>query len=244
MGGEAAERVSREPTPRSAAVVFGDRLPLAERFVEHLSSSGVERGLLGPRELPRIWSRHVLNCAVVAELIEADATVIDIGSGAGLPGLALAIARPDLVVTLVEPFERRSLWLAEVAVDLDVDVQVLRARAEELAGQRSVDVVTARAVAPLKRLLGWGLPLVTGGGQLLAIKGRSAAQELEEARGVLRRLGDPQADTLICGDGVLSPPTTVVRVRVAAGTRARATRSYGRTSRNRGGRARGDRRQR
>ncbi|MFP5346667.1 MAG: 16S rRNA (guanine(527)-N(7))-methyltransferase RsmG, partial [Actinomycetes bacterium] len=159
--------VSRETTPPSAALVFGDRLALAERFVDHLATSGLERGLLGPRELPRIWSRHVLNCAVIADLIPAGTSVIDIGSGAGLPGLALAIARPDLQITLVEPFERRSLWLAEVAQDLDVGVQVVRARAEDLAGTRRARVVTARAVAPLPKLLRWGVPLVAAHGQLL-----------------------------------------------------------------------------
>ncbi|MFP5346956.1 MAG: 16S rRNA (guanine(527)-N(7))-methyltransferase RsmG, partial [Actinomycetes bacterium] len=215
-----------------------DRLALAERFVDHLATSGLERGLLGPRELPRIWSRHVLNCAVIADLIPAGTSVIDIGSGAGLPGLALAIVRPDLQITLVEPFERRSLWLAEVAQDLDVGVQVVRARAEDLAGRRRAGLVTARAVAPLPKLLRWGLPLVAAHGQLLAIKGRSALHELEEAGPALRRLGVQDADVVTCGDGVLEPPTTVVRVRVAAGASARAASPAGRARRAQGERRR------
>lgn len=207
-----------EPVPVAARTVFGARLPLAERFVEHLATTAVERGLLGPRELPRLWSRHVLNCAVLEELVPQGAAVVDVGSGAGLPGIALALARPDVRITLVEPLERRVTWLESVVADLDLDVAVRRARAEEVHGQLSAPVVTARAVAPLRRLAGWGLPLVEPGGELLAIKGRSARAELDAARAVLGRLGAAGADVVECGADLLETPTTVVRVRVAVAT--------------------------
>ena len=171
------------PAEHSAAVkVFGDRLPLAERYVEHLATSGMERGLLGPREVPRLWSRHVLNCAVVADLIPQGSKVADVGSGAGLPGLCLAIARPDLSMTLIEPLERRVTWLNEVIEDLELDnVTVIRGRAEQAVGKVDVDVVTARAVSALSGLSGLTIPLLGGSGVVLAIKGRSAAEEIEKA---------------------------------------------------------------
>ncbi len=196
--------------------VFGEEgVELAERFTVHLATSGVERGLLGPREVPRLWTRHVLNCAVLGELIPADAGVIDVGSGAGLPGIALAIARPDLAVTLVEPLERRTSWLLEVVEDLGLDVQVVRARAEEVAGSVRAQVVTARAVAALDKLARWTLPLVRPGGAVLAIKGRSAGDELAAARPALRRLGVVESAVVLCGAQVLEVPTTVVRLRTA-----------------------------
>lgn len=210
-----AARDHVEPAPAAASTVFGARLPVAERFVEHLATTAVEWGLLGPRELPRLWSRHVLNCAVLAELVPEGAAVIDLGSGAGLPGIALAVARPDLRITLVEPLERRVTWLESVVADLGLDVVVRRARAEDLHGQLTAPVVSARAVAPLRRLAGWGLPLVEAGGELLAIKGRTAQSELDAARGVLGRLGAVGADVVECGADLLQTPTTVVRVRVA-----------------------------
>ncbi|GAB2678365.1 16S rRNA (guanine(527)-N(7))-methyltransferase RsmG [Thalassiella azotivora] len=200
--------------------LFRDRLPLAERFAEHLATTGVDWGLLGPRELPRLWTRHVLNCAVLGELLPAGCSVVDVGSGAGLPGLAVAIARPDIRITLVEPLERRTSWLDEVVDDLELaTVSVRRARAEEVAGQVTADVVTARAVAPLEKLARWGLPLVAPGGQMLAIKGRSAQEELDASRAALLRLGVDAMDVVTCGAGVLETPTTVVRVRVGADVR-------------------------
>lgn len=204
-----------ESAPAAASTVFGARLPVAERFVEHLATTAVEWGLLGPRELPRLWSRHVLNCAVLAELVPEGGAVVDIGSGAGLPGIALAVARPDLRVTLVEPLERRVTWLESVVADLGLDVVVRRARAEDLHGELAAPVVTARAVAPLRRLAEWGLPLVEPGGELLAIKGRTAQDELDAARVVLSRLGAAGADVVECGVGLVQTATTVVRVRVA-----------------------------
>jgi len=201
--------------PATLTAVFGGRVELARRFAGHLATSGVERGLIGPREVPRLWTRHVLNCAVLGELVPTGATVIDVGSGAGLPGLALAIARPDLVVTLVEPLERRTTWLDEVVEDLGLVVRVVRARAEGVAGRERAQVVTARAVAALDKLARWTLPLVEPGGAVLAIKGRSAADELHAARRDLRRAGVVEESVLTCGGAVLEVPTTVVRLRTA-----------------------------
>ena len=142
------------------------------------------RGLIGPREAPRLWDRHLLNCAVLAEVMPERRDVCDIGSGAGLPGLVLAIARPDLTVTLVEPLLRRTTFLEEVVAELGLDsVEVVRGRAEELHGQRTFDVVTSRAVAPLERLLRWSMPLVAPRGALVAMKGSSVDEEIEAARG-------------------------------------------------------------
>jgi 16S rRNA (guanine527-N7)-methyltransferase len=208
---------SPEPRPAVATQLFGDRVEQAERFAAHLCTTGVEWGLIGPREVPRIWSRHILNCAIVSELMPPDASVIDVGSGAGLPGLALLLARPDLRMTLVEPFERRTEWLSMVAADLGLDVRIVRARAEEVDGAESAALVTARAVAPLERLARWGLPLVDPGGELLAIKGRTAQQEVDSSLKHLRRLGATDVSVVQCGVGVLETPTTVVRVRVKDG---------------------------
>jgi 16S rRNA (guanine527-N7)-methyltransferase len=197
----------------AASTVFGDALETAHRFVRHLATSGMERGLLGPREVPRLWSRHVLNCAVVAELMEPDSSVVDVGSGAGLPGLAVAIARPDLQLRLVEPLERRVTWLNEVVDDLRLtNVTVHRARAEDVIGELSGQYVTARAVAALSTLAGWTLPLVVPGGQVLAIKGRSAEQEFEKARKPIRKLGGGPPEIVLAGSSVLEEPTTVVRI--------------------------------
>lgn len=218
-----------EARPDAAATVFAARLDLADRFVEHLATTAVEWGLIGPREVPRLWTRHVLNCAVLAELIPTGAHVVDVGSGAGLPGLALAVARPDLRLTLVEPLERRVTWLRRVADDLGLDVDVRRARAEELAGELHAPVVTARAVAPLRRLAGWGLPLTEPDGQLLAIKGQSAAVELERSVGALRTLGAVGWEVIRCGEALLEVPTTVVRVRVGA-ARGRRSKHHGPTA--------------
>jgi 16S rRNA (guanine527-N7)-methyltransferase len=202
---------------RAAQAVFGDRLDLAERYVAHLATSGIERGLLGPREVPRLWNRHVLNCAVVATLIGPDAAVADVGSGAGLPGLTLALARPDLRLTLIEPLERRVVWLNEVVDDLGLDnVTVVRTRAELAADDVSADVVTSRAVSALDKLARLSIPLLHGSGEMLAIKGRSAADEVEKASKVIRKLGGRETEILTVGDGLLEEPTTVVRILVAA----------------------------
>lgn len=197
----------------AADQIFGDRLPLAERYVEHLATSGIERGLIGPREVPRLWERHVLNCAVVEEFIEDGARVADVGSGAGLPGLCLAIARPDLKLTLIEPLERRVIWLTEVVDDLGLDnVEILRSRAEQAVGQVEADYVTARAVSALVGLLDITLPILRGTGQLLALKGRSAADEITKAKKKLNKYGARETEILVAGETLLEEPTTVVRV--------------------------------
>lgn len=201
---------------KAAQAVFGARLDLAERYVTHLATSGIERGLLGPREVPRLWNRHVLNCAVVGNLIGPDAAVADVGSGAGLPGLTLALARPDLRLTLIEPLERRVVWLNEVVDDLGLDnVIVVRTRAELAADEITADVVTSRAVSALDKLARLSIPLLHGSGEMLAIKGRSAADEVEKATKVIRKLGGRETEILTVGGGLLEEPTTVVRILVA-----------------------------
>lgn len=199
--------------PAGAAEVFGAGLATAQRYAALLASAGVERGLLGPREVDRLWERHLLNCAVLAEIVEPGERVVDIGSGAGLPGLALAIARPDLTVTLVEPLLRRSTFLREAVAELGVAVAVVRGRAEDAAVRAEVggaDAVTSRAVAPLDRLTGWSLPLLRPGGRMLAIKGERAAGEVAEHRRGMAALGAEDVRVVKCGEGVLAVPATVV----------------------------------
>lgn len=197
----------------AAQKVFGDHLPVAQRYVQHLATSGIERGLIGPREVPRLWERHVLNCAVVQELIEQGATVADVGSGAGLPGLCLAIARPDLSLTLIEPLERRVIWLTEVVEDLGLEnVDIMRSRAEQAVGYVEADYVTARAVSALVGLLDITLPILRGTGQLLALKGRTATEEITKAKKKLNKYGARKTEILLAGENLLEEPTTVVRV--------------------------------
>jgi 16S rRNA (guanine527-N7)-methyltransferase len=199
----------------AAAALFGAHLALAQRYVDHLATSGIERGLLGPREVPRLWNRHVLNCVVVGELIAPNASVADVGSGAGLPGLALAIARPDLRIQLIEPLERRVSWLNEVVEDLALaNVSVLRARAEQAAAEVQVDVVTARAVSALQKLVPLTVPLLAGRGEVLAIKGRSAKEELAGAGPIICKFGGTDASVVTVGGAILDEPTTVVRIQV------------------------------
>ena len=183
--------------------------PNLESYANWLATEGVVRGLIGPREVDRIWDRHLANCAVMAELIPSEATIIDIGSGAGLPGLVLAIVRPDCQVTLVEPLLRRSEFLQEVVNDLGLsNVTVIRARAEQVK-DRKATVVTARAVAPLERLIGWAMPLVAPGGELLAMKGSNAAQEIADAQNKLSKF---QVEICQVGQQIVDPPTTIVRI--------------------------------
>ncbi|MDI3194474.1 16S rRNA (guanine(527)-N(7))-methyltransferase RsmG [Pseudarthrobacter sp. AL07] len=197
----------------AAEKIFGDRLDLAKRYVEHLATSGTERGLIGPREIPRLWSRHVLNCAVIESEIAHGSHVADVGSGAGLPGLCLAIARPDLELTLIEPLERRVIWLQEVVDDLGLtNVSVMRTRAELAVGMVTADVVTARAVSALSNLAGLTIPLLAGKGEVVAIKGRSAAEEIEKAAKVIRKLGGVKTSVVTVGESLLEQPTTVVRI--------------------------------
>lgn len=198
-----------------AKKVFGVHYDKAVAFAALLTEHGVERGLIGPREVDRLWERHILNSAVVSELLPEGSRVVDVGSGAGLPGIPLAIARPDLDLMLLEPMARRVAWLTECVEALDLTVTVIRGRAEEgpvrdqLSGS---DVVTARAVAPLDRLTQWCLPLLRPGGRLVALKGESAAEELERDAEAVRRAGGIRPRVISCGGDVLELPTTVVLV--------------------------------
>ena len=224
-----------EPPP-SAAAVFGDRLGIVRRYADLLAGPGVERGLIGPREVPRLWDRHILNSAAVGEIIMPGARVLDIGSGAGLPGLPLVIARPDLAVTLVEPMLRRSDFLAEAVGVLGLDVTVFRGRAEDPAAiteLRDADVVTSRAVADLTKLARWSLPLLRPGGRMLALKGERAESEVAEHRAAMSRLGAAEVEVVRCGQGYLSPPTTVVTA-VRADRSPAARRRSSRSTQRRG----------
>lgn len=205
------EDVSRETPPPEAAGVFSSHLPAIEAYVDLLATEGVTRGLIGPREVPRLWSRHIMNSAAVLPRVPPGATVADVGTGAGLPGLVWAIARPDLTVSLIEPLLRRTRFLDEAVTQLGLDnVTVVRARAEEV--KETFDVVTSRAVANLDKLGRWCMPLVRKpGGVMLALKGQSAAEEVQVATATLHRIG---ARTIVVqtypnGDEV---PTTVVEV--------------------------------
>ena len=204
------------PAPDAAAAIFGDRIGLAERYAELLATAGVEWGLLGPREVERIWDRHLLNCAVVAELVENGDRIVDIGSGAGLPGLPMLIAKPDLRVVLVESLLRRTEFLQMVIRELGLAAEVVRGRAEDAEVRQMAgcsDAVTSRAVASLDKLTRWSLPLLRPGGRLLAIKGERAPDEVLEHRRVMTKLGAADARVVECGVSVLSPPTTVVVAR-------------------------------
>lgn len=196
-----------------------------KHFVEILAGPGLERGLMGPREVPKLWDRHILNCAVVADpaldVVPTDSLVADIGSGAGLPGLVWALVRPDLQLVLVEPLLRRAVFLTEatLALGLFERVKVVRGRAEKImsnSGWSGVDVVTARAVAPLDRLLGWTIPLLKPHGRLVALKGSSAPAELVSAQAAIEELGVTSIEVLHCGAGVVDPQTTVVLARRGA----------------------------
>lgn len=202
-----------EPEPAAAADLFGDRLELARQFTAALAQQGEERGLIGPLEVPRLWTRHVLNSAIAAPLFSADGLVGDVGSGAGLPGLVLAIARPDVRFVLIEPMERRVTWLEEQASALGLtNVEVLRARAEEAGRYEGMlDAVTARAVSALRTLIPWVAPLARDGGELILLKGRGAPGEIEAAQKAIRKykLSDVRVEVL--GEGVLAEETRVVR---------------------------------
>ncbi|WP_157321325.1 16S rRNA (guanine(527)-N(7))-methyltransferase RsmG [Nesterenkonia alkaliphila] len=196
----------------AAETLFGERLGLAERYVEHLCTTGITHGLLGPREIPRMWGRHVLNCAVLGPELPAGGTVADVGSGAGLPGIALALVRPDADFILIEPMERRVDWLAEVVQDLGLqNVQLIRARAEEVTDEVMADVVTARAVSALKKLIPLTAPLLSEDGELIFLKGRSAQEEIEAAAKAIKRYRLQQPQVQLLGENLLEQPTTVVR---------------------------------
>ncbi|WP_328463997.1 16S rRNA (guanine(527)-N(7))-methyltransferase RsmG [Actinoplanes sp. NBC_00393] len=199
----------------AAAQVFKERLSLAGRYAELLGTEGVVRGLIGPRETPRLWERHLVNCGVMSEIIPFGASVVDVGSGAGLPGIVLAVARPDLAITLVEPLARRTAFLEEAVstLGLDGNVTVVRGRAEEVAAHLpGADIVTARAVAALDKLAGWCLPLARTDGRLLALKGASAADEIATHGEAVAALGGGEPVVRLCGVGLIDPPATVVDI--------------------------------
>jgi 16S rRNA (guanine527-N7)-methyltransferase len=201
------------PIPDVAREIFGSAAPKAEHYADLLAGPGVDRGLIGPNEIPRVWERHLLNCAVVASLVPDPCSLVDLGSGAGLPGIVLALLLPGTEVTLLEPMARRTAFLEECVSDLGLgNAQVWRAGAEEAAGTLAADVVTARAVAPLDRLAGMAVRLVRPGGIVLAIKGAKAAQEVRAAREALTRLRVQQVEVLLAGSGKVDPAATVIRL--------------------------------
>ncbi len=212
----ATSDVSARPAD-AIATAFGDREPLADQYHAWLAEHATVRGLIGPREVPRLWDRHILNCAALADVIPEGATVADIGSGAGLPGIPLAIARPDVTVVLIEPLLRRTTFLDEVVADLGLDnVRVIRGRAEEKVVRKEVgvvDVVTSRAVAPLGKLAGWSLPLVRTNGQMIAMKGSSAAEEIERDAKLIKKAKGRQPVIVEVGKDLLETPTYVVQIR-------------------------------
>lgn len=202
-----------EQEPAAATEIFGDRIEVARRFTEALGRHGEERGLIGPLEPPRLWSRHILNSAVIAPLFHG--RVGDVGSGAGLPGLVLAIARPDVEWVLIEPMERRVAWLSEQVEALELEnVEVLRARAEDWKRGPVLDAVTARAVSALRTLVPITAPLVRNGGELILLKGTSAANEIEAADKQLRKFKLTNARVEIVGEGLLPEPSRVIRATV------------------------------
>ncbi len=199
-----------ETEPDVAATIFGDGIDKARAFTAALADQGEQRGLIGPLELPRLWTRHILNSAIAAPLFHG--SVADIGSGAGLPGILLAIARPDVRWTLIEPMERRVTWLTEQVNELSLDnVEILRARAEDVRRPKGFDVVTARAVSALRTLIPLTAPLVRDGGELILLKGMNAAKEIDAAEKQIKkfRLSDVRVE--VVGEGVIPESTRVVR---------------------------------
>ncbi|GLI27245.1 ribosomal RNA small subunit methyltransferase G [Agromyces rhizosphaerae] len=202
-----------EIEPADAAVVFGDRLDAVRAFTRNLADRGEELGLIGPLELPRLWSRHIVNSGLVAPLLRPG-RVGDVGSGAGLPGLVLALARPDVDFVLIEPMERRVAWLRDQVSALGLrNVEVVRARAEESKLEGTLDQVTARAVSALRTLIPVTAPLLRDGGELVLMKGANAPKEIEAAAKQIRRFGLSDVEVLLLGEGVVAEPTRVVRAR-------------------------------
>ncbi|WP_288812679.1 16S rRNA (guanine(527)-N(7))-methyltransferase RsmG [uncultured Corynebacterium sp.] len=211
---EHPDEISVPASPSSANEVFDSRVKLAVAYAVWLAGAGIERGLIGPREVDRLWERHILNSAVLGDVIDDGSRVVDVGSGAGLPGIPLAIARPDLHVQLLEPLLRRTTFLKEVVEDLGLNnVEVIRGRAEERESIRAAgnaDVVTSRAVAPLGKLTGWSLPLVRKGGSMRALKGASVSEELVRDAREIKKFGGDAGRVEVVGQSVLSEPTQVV----------------------------------
>jgi 16S rRNA (guanine527-N7)-methyltransferase len=218
----------------SAAALFGPRLDIAQRYAEVLAGAGVERGLLGPREVDRLWDRHLLNSAAVSELLDPGERIVDIGSGAGLPGLPLAIARPDLEVVLLEPLLRRSDFLREVVAELGLPVDVVRGRAEEPWVREQIgekDAAVSRAVAALDKLTKWSMPLLRTGGRMVAIKGEQAPDEVQQHRRVMEATGAVDVRVVTCGANYLRPPATVVLAWRGTFSRHRSARETNRGTR-------------
>ena len=203
-----------EPEPAAAAAIFGEHLDTGRHFTESLARHGEELGLIGPLELPRLWTRHILNSALVAPLLRPG-RVGDVGSGAGLPGLVLAIMRPDVTFTLIEPMERRVAWLRRQADELELaNVEVVRARAEEAKLNGALDQVTARAVSALRTLIPVTAPLLKPGGELVLMKGAGVDGEITAAEKVIRKFGVRNPEVLVLGEGVVSEVTRVFRATV------------------------------
>ncbi|MDJ0325408.1 16S rRNA (guanine(527)-N(7))-methyltransferase RsmG [Cryobacterium sp. PH31-AA6] len=203
-----------EAEPSVAAELFGDRIEVARSFARNLADQGEERGLIGPLELPRLWSRHILNCAIVAPLLRPG-LVGDVGSGAGLPGLVLAIARPDVSFVLIEPMERRVAWLTEQVAALGLEnTTVTRARAEDVRLPQRLDQVTARAVSAFRTLIPLTAPLLRPGGELVLMKGAGAQGEIEAAAKAIRKYHLDNVEVITLGEGVLPDVTRVIRATV------------------------------
>ena len=203
-----------EAEPDTAEGIFGSQIGLARQYAQKLANDSDELGLLGPRELDKIWSRHILNSAVVAELVKPGELVVDVGSGAGLPGIPMAIAAPETDFVLIEPMDRRASWLQEVVDELDLqNVEVVRARAEEVEGGQ-FEVVTARAVAALDKLLRLCVPLLKPGGRVIALKGTKAPEEILEAKKLQKKLKIESFEIVVCGEKFLAEPTSVVETRL------------------------------
>ena len=203
-----------ETEPPIAADLFGDRIDVARQYTSDLARRGEELGLIGPLELPRLWSRHIINCVLVAPLLKPGITG-DVGSGAGLPGLVLAIARPDVDLMLIEPMERRADWLRNEAADLGLDnVTVLRARAEDVRLDTPLDQVTARAVTALSKLIPTTAHLVRRGGEMVFMKGSRVTEEIEAARSSIRKARLTDVEVLVLGEGIAPEVTRVFRATV------------------------------
>jgi 16S rRNA (guanine527-N7)-methyltransferase len=229
------KHVEVSAAPGAAEAIFGSRMDRAQRYAEILAGAGVERGLLGPREVDRLWDRHILNSVAIGELLDPEERIADIGSGAGLPGIPLALARPDLRLTLIEPLLRRSDFLLEVVDDLDLEITIVRGRAEEQSVRQQageMDTVVSRAVASLDKLTKWSLPLLRPDGRMVAIKGERAEDEIREHRRVMAALGAVDVKVVRCGADYLDLPATAVVAR--RGGTVRVANRRPRTGRRRG----------